>query len=122
FPEPFVLHSKFIMTDPDEPGRHPLCMFGSSNMDMRSFGLNYESTMLVAKGNLLAEFNQLASNYRAVCHELTLEEWNERGFVRRYMDNVIIPRAFRAAFEVHHDGPRRAGPPPAVHVRLLEYG
>ena len=89
FPEPFVLHSKFIMTDPDEPGRHPLCMFGSSNMDMRSFGLNYESTMLVAKGNLLAEFNQLASNYRAVCHELTLEEWNERGFVRRYMDNVM---------------------------------
>lgn len=89
FPEPFVLHSKFIMTDPDEPGRHPLCMFGSSNMDMRSFGLNYESTMLVAKGDLLAEFNQLASNYRAVCHELTLEEWNERGFARRYIDNVM---------------------------------
>lgn len=89
FPEPFVLHSKFIIADPDQPGRDPLCMFGSSNMDMRSFGLNYESTMLVAKGNLLEDFNQLASNYRAVSHELTLEEWNERGFIRRYVDNVM---------------------------------
>ncbi len=34
--------------------------------------------MLVAKGNLLEDFNQLASNYRAVSHELTLAEWNER--------------------------------------------
>jgi len=89
FPYPFVLHSKFIITDPDDPGRDPLCMFGSSNMDPRSFGLNYESTMLVAKGDLIDQFNQLVSNYRAVCHELTLEEWNERGFIRRYVDNVM---------------------------------
>ena len=89
FPYPFVLHSKFIITDPDDPGRDPLCMFGSSNMDPRSFGLNYESTMLVAKGDLIDQFNQLVANYRAVCHELTLEEWNERGFIRRYVDNVM---------------------------------
>ena len=89
FPYPYVLHSKFIITDPDDQEFNPLCMFGSSNMDPRSFGLNYETTMLVAKGDLLAQFNQLAANYRAVCHELTLEEWNQRGFVRRYVDNVM---------------------------------
>ncbi|MDO5032301.1 phospholipase D-like domain-containing protein [Corynebacterium sp.] len=89
FPEPFVLHSKFIVADPDYAGNQPLCMFGSSNMDMRSFGLNYESTMLVAKGDLIRDFTQLADNYRAVCHELTLEEWNKRGFLRRYVDNVM---------------------------------
>lgn len=89
FPYPYVLHSKFIITDPDNQEFNPLCMFGSSNMDPRSFGLNYESTMLVAKGNLIAQFNQLASNYRAVCHELTLKEWNQRGFIRRYVDNVM---------------------------------
>jgi len=89
FPYPYVLHSKFIITDPDDQEFNPLCMFGSSNMDPRSFGLNYETTMLVAKGDLLAQFNQLAANYRAVCHELTLEEWNQRGFVRRYIDNVM---------------------------------
>ena len=89
FPEPFVLHSKFILADPNLPNRDPLCMFGSSNMDMRSFGLNYESTMLVAKGNLIEDFTQLALNYKQVCHELTLEEWNERGLLRRYVDNVM---------------------------------
>ncbi|APT87680.1 phospholipase D-like domain-containing protein [Corynebacterium flavescens] len=89
FPEPFVLHSKFVLTDPDDEEGDPLCMFGSSNMDMRSFGLNYESTMLVAKGDLIAQFNELAGNYRAVCHELTLAEWNERGYFRRYVDNAM---------------------------------
>lgn len=102
FPEPFVLHSKFVLADPDA-GRadpeetsegirlksHPLAAFGSSNLDMRSFGLNYESTMLVAQGDLITEFNELAANYRAVSHELTLEEWNKRGFLRRYIDNVM---------------------------------
>ncbi|MGO3659136.1 MAG: cardiolipin synthase A, partial [Corynebacterium casei] len=51
--------------------------------------LNYESTMLVAQGDLITEFNELAANYRAVSHELTLEEWNKRGFFRRYIDNVM---------------------------------
>lgn len=96
FPRPFVLHSKFLLADPpsvadDSPS--PLCsplgMFGSSNLDMRSFGLNYESTMLVAQGDLIADFDALAANYRAVCHELTLAEWNQRGFFRRYIDNVM---------------------------------
>ncbi|QPK78931.1 cardiolipin synthase [Corynebacterium lizhenjunii] len=87
FPKPFVLHSKFLLADPADD--LALCMFGSSNMDMRSFGLNYESTMLVAQGNLIDKFNTLADNYRAVCYELTLEEWNRRGFFRRYIDNVM---------------------------------
>src|SRR5699024_3618366 len=51
--------------------------------------LNYESTMLVAQGDLITEFNELAANYRAVSHELTLEEWNKRSFARRYIDNVM---------------------------------
>lgn len=45
--------------------------------------------MLVARGDLIREFNELAANYRAVSHELTLEEWNQRGFIRRYVDNVM---------------------------------
>lgn len=100
FPTPFVLHSKFVLADPDSPAEKdlmdsryipsvPLAMFGSSNMDMRSFGLNYESTMLVAKGNLIEQFNNLAATYRNVSPELTLEQWNKRSFFRRYIDNVM---------------------------------
>lgn len=91
FPKPYVLHSKFILADPEGNAdlAIPLGMFGSSNMDMRSFGLNYESTILIAQGDLMDQFNELARNYRAVCHELTLDEWNQRGFARRYVDNVM---------------------------------
>ncbi|QNE90200.1 PLDc N-terminal domain-containing protein [Corynebacterium incognita] len=87
FPEPFVLHSKFALADPGEDV--PLGMFGSSNMDMRSFGLNYETTLLVAKGDIIDGLDDLAENYRRVSHELTLEEWNQRGFIRRYVDNAM---------------------------------
>lgn len=88
FPEPFVLHSKFVLADPDEQGQAPVGAFGSSNLDMRSFGLNYESTVLVAEGDLLGQLRNLAENYQAVSRELTLARWNRRGWVRRYVDNV----------------------------------
>ena len=78
-----------MLADPELDDEHPLAIFGSANMDMRSFGLNYESTILVSQGDLIAGFNQLAANYRAVSHELTLEEWNERSLLRRYVDNVM---------------------------------
>ncbi len=98
FPEPYVLHSKFTLADPDDASPagsganssgNALGTFGSANMDMRSFGLNYETTILVSKGDILADLNELADNYKRVCHELTLEEWNKRGFIRRYVDNVM---------------------------------
>lgn len=89
FPGPYVLHSKFMLADPEIDDEHPLAIFGSANMDIRSFGLNYESTVLVSRGDLIAGFNQLAANYRAVSHELTLDEWNNRSLIRRYVDNVM---------------------------------
>ncbi len=87
FPAPYVLHSKFNIADPgadDSVGT-----VGSSNMDMRSFGLNYEATLMIAKGNILDELMELADAYLAVSRRLTLEEWNDRSFLRRYVDNVM---------------------------------
>src|SRR5699024_5059375 len=102
FPKPFVLHSKLVLADPGT-GRagpeetqqgirlksHPLAACGSSTLDRRSFGLNYASTLLLSQGDWIPEVNELAANYRAGSHELTLEEWNKRGFFRRYIDNVM---------------------------------
>ena len=62
---------------------------GSSNMDMRSFGLNYEISLLVASGDLIDSLYELAEEYMSVSTELTLEEWNKRGFIRRYVDNAM---------------------------------
>lgn len=92
FPSPYVLHSKFALADPQDnhcDGVHAVGMLGSSNMDMRSFGLNYESTLFVVSGSLIDDLNDLASTYRNVSTQLTLEEWERRGFVRRYIDNVM---------------------------------
>lgn len=87
FPAPFVLHTKFIIADPGSADS--VAAFGSSNLDMRSFGLNYESTLVVAHGDLLQQLADLGDTYMAVSKQLTLHEWNERGFWRRYIDNVM---------------------------------
>lgn len=86
YPKPAILHTKFILADPDHDA---LGVIGSSNMDMRSFGLNYEVSLMVAHGKLLSELDKLATKYKDVSIYLTLNKWNERGWGRRYVDNVM---------------------------------
>ena len=87
FPAPYVLHTKFALAD---PGRDTsLAVLGSSNMDMRSFSLNYESSLFVAAGVLLGDVEKLAATYMGVSRELTLDEWMRRPWYRRYIDNVM---------------------------------
>lgn len=89
FPAPYVLHTKYLLADPDAPDGDPIAVLGSSNMDMRSFGLNYEVSLMVVRGNLITQLNELTAAYQSVSTELTLRRWNQRGFVRRYVDNVM---------------------------------
>ena len=87
FPAPYVLHTKFVLADPGREGG--VGVVGSSNMDIRSFSLNYESSLLVADGGLIDALEQLGANYLAVSRELTLERWSRRPWYRRYVDNVM---------------------------------
>lgn len=96
FPAPYILHTKFALADVPRDGAgagahtgKPVGLIGSSNMDIRSFSLNYESTLLIASGPLLAQLDRLAQNYMAVSRELTLERWEQRPWYRRYVDNVM---------------------------------
>lgn len=90
YPKPAVLHTKYMMADPDdEKGGVPMGVVGSSNLDMRSFGLNYEISMMIIKGNLIQELNDLTAQYQEVCLKLTLDTWNQRSWGRRYLDNVM---------------------------------
>ncbi|QGU05599.1 cardiolipin synthase [Corynebacterium comes] len=88
FPAPYILHSKFIVADPGSADS-AMGTIGSSNMDIRSFGLNYESTLMITEGNLLTQLDELSDAYLAVSRRLSLEEWNDRSFFRRYLDNVM---------------------------------
>ena len=98
FPAPYVLHTKFAIADPavwthpdSESGsaRNEIAIMGSSNMDMRSFSLNYENSLFILEGPLITELCDLTSSYLSVSHQLTLEEWKKRPWTRRYIDNVM---------------------------------
>lgn len=83
YPAPAVLHSKFMIID------DRMAMFGSSNLDMRSFGLNYEITLLTAAGSIVEKLTSLADEYREKSLILTQEEWNERPIHQRYLNSVF---------------------------------
>ena len=44
---------------------------------------------MIVRGDILTDLNELADAYLAVSRRLTLEEWNDRSFFRRYVDNVM---------------------------------
>jgi cardiolipin synthase A/B len=83
YPAPAVLHSKHFTIDDD------IAVIGSSNMDMRSFALNYEVSMMLTGGDIVARFREVENGYRALSRELTLDEWRQRSKVQRYLDNTM---------------------------------
>jgi cardiolipin synthase len=83
YPAPLVLHSKHLTVD-DE-----IAVIGSSNMDLRSFALNYEVTVLMVGRQVVDRMRAVEDGYRARCRALTLEEWRQRPALSRYVDNVM---------------------------------
>ncbi|MCU4296665.1 cardiolipin synthase [Brevibacterium permense] len=83
YPKPAVLHTKCFIVD------DVYAVMGSSNMDMRSFGLNYEISLLTTGGDLVDDIVDVVADYQGVSRELTLEEWGKRPWPRRYMESVM---------------------------------
>ena len=83
YPAPKILHSKFMVVD-DE-----IAVFGSSNMDMRSFGLNYEISMIATGGSIVPRLVAIADDYRELSSVLTSEQWEKRPWGQRYLDSVF---------------------------------
>jgi len=83
YPAPAILHSKFFSVDDD------VAVIGSSNMDMRSFGLNYEVSLMLLGPEVVAEMRKVEDIYRAMAKELLLEDWLARSKGSAYWDNVM---------------------------------
>jgi len=83
YPEPFVLHAKHFSVD------DRVAVLGSSNMDMRSFALNYEVVMMFTGERALRSLAEVEDHYRAVSTELTLEGWQRRSPALVLVDNVM---------------------------------
>ncbi len=83
YPAPWILHSKHFTVD------DTVAVVGSSNMDMRSFALNYEVSLMLLGSEVVGRFREVEDAYRALSRELTREEWSRRAPGQRYVDNVM---------------------------------
>jgi cardiolipin synthase len=82
YPAPFILHAKHLSIDDD------VAVIGSSNMDIRSFALDLEVSLLVHGASFVSEMRRVEAGYRAAGRELTLEEWNREPRSATFLDGV----------------------------------
>ncbi len=83
YPAPYVLHAKHFTIDDG------VAVIGSSNMDLRSFALNYEISVMLLGPDVVARMRAVEDSYRVLSRELTLREWRERPRGSRYIDNLM---------------------------------
>ncbi|WP_375387887.1 cardiolipin synthase [uncultured Amnibacterium sp.] len=80
--KPTILHAKHFTID-DE-----VAVLGSSNLDMRSFTLNLEVSMMVRGRAFVNDLRQIEEGYRRASRRLTLDEWQARPLRTAVLDNV----------------------------------
>ena len=73
----FLLHAKTLRID------NELGIIGSSNVDIRSFQLNEEVSLLLLDGPSLERLAQIQNDYIAGSDELRMDEWRRRSPVRK---------------------------------------
>lgn len=79
---PILLHSKFMTVD-DE-----IATIGSSNMDIRSFELNLEVTMVSYDPKVVKDLRQVEKTYLSRSTQVTLDEWRLRPRRAIFVDNI----------------------------------
>ncbi|MEJ5868427.1 phospholipase D-like domain-containing protein [Pseudokineococcus sp. 5B2Z-1] len=82
YPAPTVLHAKHITVDDD------VVMLGSANMDIRSFELDLEISLVVRGEGPAAAVRASEGGRREVSHLLTQEEWAARPRRRRVLEDL----------------------------------
>lgn len=79
---PYILHAKHFTVDDD------VAVIGSSNMDIRSFELNAEVSLLVRGASFVREMRRIEDGYRRDSRELTLDEWLQQPLRSTVLDNL----------------------------------
>ena len=79
---PTILHAKHFTIDDD------VSVIGSSNMDMRSFSLDFEISVMIWGGTFLQRLRAIENEYRDNSRELTLDDWLARPILSRALDNI----------------------------------
>ena len=71
--QPRMIHAKLLVID------DALALIGSSNMDLRSFRLNFEVTVLIECKETLSRLRSIFDEYQAHSQRIVLEQWRRRG-------------------------------------------
>ncbi len=77
-----LLHAKHMSIDDD------IAVIGSSNLDMRSFQLDLEITLVCYDKRVVAEMRQLFADYVRQARPVNLGEWRTRPLVSKLFDNL----------------------------------
>jgi cardiolipin synthase len=80
--EGHFLHAKHLSID------DCVALIGSSNMDIRSFALNSEVSVLIYDSSVVARLCQVQEQYFAKSHLLSREEWDQRPLRAQFAQNI----------------------------------
>ncbi len=79
---PILLHSKHITIDDD------IAVIGSSNMDIRSFLLNLEVTLICYNAKVVTDLRQVEAANLLKSNPVHLEEWLTRSTKEKFYENI----------------------------------
>lgn len=79
-----LLHSKTITVD-DE-----FSLFGSVNIDMRSFWLNFEATLFIYNQTFTKDLRQTQADYESSSLTLSLHSLEKQSFTQRFLENAAL--------------------------------
>ncbi len=82
YKSPILLHSKFITVDGE------IATIGSSNLDIRSFILNLEVTLISYDPAVVKALGKVEAQYIAKSTRVTLEDWHKRPKRQQLFDNI----------------------------------
>jgi cardiolipin synthase len=78
-----LIHAKLATVD------NTLAVFGSANLDVRSFHLNFELTTLVYCEETAKRLGAIQQTYLENSRQIKPEEWAQRGAIAQYADATV---------------------------------
>jgi cardiolipin synthase A/B len=79
-----LLHAKTITVDRE------FALFGSVNLDMRSFWLNFEATLFIYNRDFAAEIRTIQERYLQLSTNIDQRELAQRPVIKRFKENVAL--------------------------------
>lgn len=79
-----LLHTKTITIDND------FCLFGSVNLDMRSFWLNFEMTLCIYDKEFTCRIRELQQRYLMMATQHDNETFQSRSYGQRFLENIAL--------------------------------